>query len=206
MQSDLCKASVKQALLSLHLQFAPFEERTLRVMQAPKKGVFAGQAAPAGKLKLVPASNQILLAEDGAQVPAGALDLGAVMEHPIKGTALNAHILRHCQLPQAAVTGFVVPYWLVRSVPSEEEANMEIQTVVVSHTQSTALNPKVGSKAAGKTLDHRETSFHVPLLVNSRALEFGDELLVFKAAPPKRPSTVALLPAQKKSKSSGSNH
>ena len=83
---------------------------------------------------------------------------------------------------------------------------MEIQTVAVSHTQSTAFNPKVGSKGAGKTMDNSETSFQVPLLVNSRALECGDELLVFKAAPPKRPSTVALLPVPKKSKAASSNH
>lgn len=207
LHSDLCKARVKYALLSLHARFAD-EEAGLRLMQKPTKGVFAGRNFPAGKLRIVPASGMVVLADAAITVPNSAINLGIAMKHPTKGTDIAAHIVRHAQLPQKA-GGFLTPYWFVRSVASEEEANLETQMHTVTVAQSIMFEDtkhvvKRTKSAQQDTVKDQDFTVKVPLLVNSRAIKAGDELLYYKAAAPKRPSTVAVLPDAKRCKAEAS--
>ena len=202
---DLYKADIKRALLALHLKHAD-EESDLRLMQKPTRGVFAGRNHSAGKLKLVPASGMVQLADPGQPAPSGAVSLGECVTHPSKGTQMVGYILRHCQVPDAnnPEKGFITPYWWLRSVADEQEANLEVQVHSVSITHAVEINPKPAAKTAKTSSSSSSFVCEVPVLVNKRAMEAGEELLVYKPASPKRPSIVTVLPEAKRAKSSSS--
>ena len=205
MQLDLVKADMKQALLALHLKYAD-EEDGLRLMVKPTRSVFTARSYAAGKLHLVPASGLIQLGEASQPAPSGAVALGECVTHPTKQSRLTGHILRHSQVPEgkAPTRGFISPYWFLRTVAQEEDANLDVQV----HTVTLGRTVAVAAKGGGKTPKHTETKqdfvLEIPVLVNRRALEPNEELLVFKAAAPKRPNAVTVLPEAKRGKSASS--
>jgi hypothetical protein len=195
MYTDKTRGHIKQALLALHLHHKE-EESGLRIMVKPQKGVFAGRNYSAGKLRLVPASPTIMLAPATAPTPAGAIELGVVMQHPTTGKDMVAYILRFVVLPGGKAPPCVTPYWFVATVDSEEKANLDIQFITVAVKDSVFIVTK-GPKAVSW---NEEVKIRIPVFNLKNSVQAGDELLVFKSVKPKYVSAVTVLPPAKRSK------
>ena len=80
-----------------------------------------------------------------------------------------------------------VPFWTVKTTHVEEEANMELIWVAVSVGVSTGTIAELNSTPGGEELrsyinPESTVKVRLPLYINHRRLEFGDQLRFFKAA------------------------
>ena len=96
-------------------------------------------------------------------------------------------------LPEQKGLAKPVPFWTVRPTHVEEEANMELIWVAVSVGVSTAIEGQLNLTKSGEMLRSYITpestvKVTLPLYVNHRLLEFGDQLLFYKPAE-NRPET-----------------
>jgi hypothetical protein len=137
-----------------------------------------------------------MLAPATAPTPAGAIELGVVMQHPATGKDMVAYILRFVVLPGGKAPPCVTPYWFVANVDSEEKANLDIQFITVAVKDSVIIGAK-GPKAVSC---NEEVKIRIPVFNLKNSVQAGDELLVFKSVKPKYASAVTVLPPAKRSK------
>ena len=86
-----------------------------------------------------------------------------------------------------------VPFWAVKPTHVEAEANMELIQVAVSVGVSTEMEGQLKSTSSGEMLrsyisPESTVKVTLPLYVNHRLLELGDQLLFYKPAE-NRPET-----------------
>ena len=82
-----------------------------------------------------------------------------------------------------------VPFWHVKPIEKEEDANMELIKVSVSVWASAGIKGAWNNQSAGTMLDsyiNPETTVRVvlPVFVNHKRLEFGEQLKYYKPAEP----------------------
>ena len=151
---------------------------SLRIQQKPYRSVSVTSKIAANKLLLVPESvpSKIVILSDGADAPAGSLtvDLPDALGN------------RRAALLSQFSDDFVVPAWAVRTTDKEAEANMEVvrKKVIVNldaKLVSTRSTSKSQSSVAPMTLE-------LPILANTKALNAGDELRVYRPPAVKKAS------------------
>ena len=90
-------------------------------------------------------------------------------------------------LPENKGLAKPVPFWTVRPTHVEAEANMELIWVAVSVGVSTEMEGQLNLTSSGEMLrsyisPESTVKVTLPLYVNHRLLEFGDQLLFYKPA------------------------
>ena len=73
------------------------------------------------------------------------------------------------QIPKENVEGIVSPFWFVRSVSEEKEANLHWQTISITVSLGTNTSDTI----------------RVPIITNKSAVDAGGELTIYKAPTPK---------------------
>ena len=111
--------------------------------------------------------------------------------HPVKVENL-CRIVENCPLldmylPMQKSLEKPVPFWTVTITHEKEKANMELIDVAVSVGVSTGILGELAETSGGIMLQsyiNPESTVKVilPLYVNHRTLEFGDQLLFYKKA------------------------
>ena len=111
--------------------------------------------------------------------------------HSVKVEGMDA-IFEDCPFFDMYLTGSSgsakpVPFWGVRPVHVEEEANMKLIWVAVSVGVSTGIQGPLHLEASGEMLrsyisPESTVKVILPIFVNHRLLEFGDELRFYTPA------------------------
>ena len=141
-------------------------------------GIYSG--APTGECPI----GSVVLGPDTfnvKHVPDGESVVGSVLATITTAAATGQYVLMPC----VSDTN-VSPLWCVSGTDDDREANMVWQKMVVQHLSGVDYVGPTGSLAqsAAETQERdkvREAAVHIPVLVNSRALESGQELFVCKA-------------------------
>ena len=166
--SELAKSRVRLGLASAYAAEAPLP---VRIRTLPTRGVVTTRKLAAKELKLVPMSTAVLIykADDEAS---SYLTAGAMFKHPLnhkvckaaivtpKLTLNDSTVLKEGTSKTIPKPGlFAPPYWFVNPTRDSAEANLvhaKIKITVESHEVS------------------------VPVLMNTRVVEEGAELFVYK--------------------------
>ena len=154
------KGQVAVALAELH---AAIETPRVTIATKPKRAVMTNICYKKNKLIIVPATTRIVFVKADAPPPSGAVRCN--MEGLDEGFVYL--------LPLSTVS-FVEPAWHIATTAERDKANIEVQfakctTVFAAARQRTSI-----SKDAEHSLD-------VPIFVNNRDLEQGEELLMYRA-------------------------
>ena len=88
-------------------------------------------------------------------------------------------------LPETKIFAKPVPFWYIKPTQVEAEANMELIWVAVSVGVSTVLEGELNKTISGELLRSYITpestvKVTLPVYVNHRLLEFGDQLRFYK--------------------------
>ena len=88
-------------------------------------------------------------------------------------------------LPEHKSSEKPVPFWTIQPTHVEAEANMELISVTVSVGVSTGMQGELNATSSGELLRSYITpestvEVTLPLYVNHRRLEFGDQLRFYK--------------------------
>ena len=157
--ADVARNRVKVALYDAHLKHKASLAK-VRVQEKPKKLVLCKNTVKEGEIKLVAMTTTISTVQQGSRVNQNDVHLGVLYEDPKEGPMVGylspSKTIWPSDLQRETM---VVPYWLVRTTPNEDEANMEHCSI------------SVGSK---------ESPFDLPMLQNTKAITEDEELLVFK--------------------------
>jgi len=156
-QEAITKSRIQIGLAILGQKFEP---PNLRIQIKPCKSLFVEAKFACGKVVLVPETTRINAGPKGSEAPVG----GYLCK--IKDTTQKAY----CLVPLFSKT-FAVPIWCIKTTGDETEANMEVQYKKVSV-----------SNIASKSTSSDSTEFQLPVLVNTVALEEGQELIVYRPA------------------------
>ena len=145
--------------------------------------VFAAKKYPTGSLKLVPYSQKLY------NVSRKGFEPNIALKHPYIHMQLGLRSPHVCtfEIEKGPTTeksimpfekSLIVPYWLVRRTCNRSRANMQ-EATLWTNSKIMVENRGYGRKVA------------IPILQNSKALNVGDELLVFeqKTVIQKRPAT-----------------
>ena len=111
--------------------------------------------------------------------------MGCVVAHFTTKAATGQYVLQQC----VGDTN-VSPLWCVHPTDDDREANMVWQKMVVQHLSGVDYVgtevPLAKSKLETQEADVvREATVHIPILINSKPLTRGQELIVFKEKPPR---------------------
>ena len=195
---DIWKGLMYNALLAESSNHTDTED-ALRLKQKPSKAVFALSPFATGALTLVPLSNNIYTVKPGASVPTNAISLGTVLKHPTKD--IDAFISAKNLEPKApAPTSghfanadkdtWIAPFWWVRQTTDEAEANMKIVFKQCAANVSVKITKEV----------QQEHQLTLPLMVNTKKINVGGELVLYKG---KEKRSMPTPPPAKKAKGSG---
>ena len=156
--TDVARNRVKIALYDLYLKHKASLAK-VRVQEKPTKLVLCKNTVKEGEIKLVAMATTITTVKQGSRVNQNDVHLGVLYEDPKEGPMVGYLSPSKTIWPSDLRETMVVPYWLVRTTPNEDEANMEHCSI------------SVGSK---------ESPFDLPMLQNTKAITADEELLVFK--------------------------
>ena len=192
----MAKARILMAIgqLSEALDTATKPEEKLVVLTKPRRCVEAKEDLPVGSVILVPETSNIYAARAGAPEPA----LGAVPVELQPGPTEWTFYLQ-----PAAGTEAMSPYWYVASTADERACNMVpakyLMTLMWAHdyvgdvplAHEAAVQTPLRRKSkkntpGGGDTDMEEAFVILPVLVNSRPIPKGSELVMFRAAAPKK--------------------
>ena len=183
--------------------FHPAEK--LQIFWKPQRKVVASAVCAPGALVLSPESLTVKTVAAGQAVDGAGLQVEvspAIPDHTfwITGTATAEN---------------VSAFWVVATTAEESKANMALAKYTVSslvgmdYFGEVPLVPKqaarVGRKAPAKKPDDEASAMtiHIPILVNTKALAVGDELLWYKQATVKRERAPEPITVSKLARKSG---
>jgi hypothetical protein len=145
----------------------------VRTQLKPHRGVFANEKFPIGKLVLAPLGNVILELVDCKRIPMGAIKLNGHTVNNAAGKPMQAYIVPRIELPSSQSVGYgvtktteviVAPFCFVHPTIDANVANVEIFTTTVTCN------------------GHH---WKVPVMKNTKIIQPGAELMIYKQAPSK---------------------
>jgi hypothetical protein len=145
----------------------------VRTQLKPRRGVFANEKFPIGKLVLVPLGNVMLELVDCKKIPMGAIKLNGHTVNNAVGKPMQAYIVPRIELPSSQSVGYgvtktteviVVPFCFAHTTIDLKLANVEIATTTITCN------------------DH---NWKVPVMKNTKIIQPGAELMIYKQAPSK---------------------
>ena len=165
----------------------------VRTQLKPRRGVFANEKFPIGKLVLAPLGNVMLELVDCKKIPMGAIQLNGHTVNNAVGKPMQAYIVPRIELPSSQSVGYgvtktteviVVPFCFVHTTIDLKLANVEIDTTTI--------------KCNGQ-------NWKVPVMKNAKIIQPGAELMIYKQAPSKSlpiapPSAISAATAAPKAK------
>ena len=122
--ADVARNRVKIALYDLYLKHKASLAK-VRVQEKPTKLVLCKNAVKEGEIKLVAMTTTITTVKQGSRVNQNDVHLGVLYEDPKEGPMVGYLSPSKTIWPSDLRETMVVPYWLVRTTPNEDEANME---------------------------------------------------------------------------------
>ena len=162
---ELAKSRMKLAI------DAAFQQRKgdlqgIEIQTLPRKGVFAVAKIKAKELKLVPRSLAVALSPTK---PTHPNHMGEVAKDPSKGAPLYGVIQPQFPSAESLKQGNpqLTPYWFVETTSDTSMVNLEYASMAVAVLTSCKD-------------DDDKAVMHVPVLQNTKAIDIGDELFVFK--------------------------
>jgi hypothetical protein len=175
------KGIVASCLWNLSEEYKEYLQH-LKIINKPKKGVYARQTIGQGKLTLVPSSPNITttIMDAGAKQPSKTkdnshLDLGVLMVHPVTTQNVAFAISPLTTMPSSKQKGFICPFFFVRASPDREECNMEYKSLTMKHFGGTC-DKKAGIKQS------ELKDLVVQTMTNVKKVGANEELVVFDAS------------------------
>lgn len=170
----LAKAAVVHGLHTLDKAVMQKTLPDLRILTKPKLKVVAAADIPEHGLALCPFTHKVLISGNtsAAKVPPGSIRVPAL--EVLKDKVV--HLAPQFTLPKADKpgSGFVEPFWAVRRIPAGSLesglANCHLETVPISSAHVAAESQWIKRRPMKMSLE-------LPVLVNSRAISEGEELL-----------------------------
>lgn len=163
LQLSLAKSQLQLALMEAYMK-SPSQVSVVTFQCKTGSHVeVGGTTISKGELRLVPLSSSI---QAGTKVPVNSLEVDMGL-----GGETKIYISPKTTWPNPKnpeIARFIVPYWHVNSTADQDEANMKLSYRDVDVTAKAN-----GASAASST------TVSIPMLVNTRALKPGEELLKF---------------------------
>lgn len=195
--AELAKARIR---LCLEAAFQEEGQQPVRIRKQPTKGVIATKAVKAGAIRLVPVTvNVNICAENAEAASSSAIVTGVLFNHAVKGKHKGVLsqpkiVLQETQGRDGSATKatdqelWAPPFWLVQTTRDMAGANMVFTT---------------SKKGVGTSEQQLTTIF--PIMKNSRPIEVGEELCVYKNNTEAKPNTTDVGKGGKGKKGKGKN-